>query len=698
MMNNHRLQIIRKAARIVLSVLLCLTLIPVGAFAEETGGVQADTASETEIIQDVETGTTAEEEATAETTSDNQETAENQSAGESGTTVDSDTSTESGTTDADTSQEAEQEEPVTPAPNTAKTLKMSGLSLKFKTKVLVDDPLDKHCSPSRTWIKGNKKSIKVSWSKVASSAPVDGFIILRKAGKAKVYTEIKKVGKTTYTFTDKKAKKKNTVYTYTVVGYKKEGSNIRISPCATWAQGVTTKSKLKNGYKATISKKSASLQVGGTVTLKLKYSKPKKIQNSKSFRWYSDNTSVAKVSKGKVTAVAPGTTTIRGRLASGSEYTCKVKVVGAFKPAKPVVELDYSTTESVAIMWGKAKHATSYDIYCSKDNADKYDLIANVKGTSYLHSGLEEKHLYSYIVQARNDNGSYTELSDRSDALEQNAVKTPRKTRVSGFPSKKSVKARSHCTFTIKVTAPDSRKATLQQYVSKKWVDKETVKLPAGIDTESVTVTLPDSWWKSGTTTWRMVFPKSEGATAYTTGNFKLTTTRYYQNPKKYVQIRNKISKHGYSYYTCPVLVNNMSTKSDHIEAMIKTAYKYLGDPYVVCQSRAPGKGVDCSGLVMQACYGAGVDLWPCNPHRHRSPAYEYESRNIAKMGKLKTVSYSNRKRGDLIFYANGSGTVIHVAIYLGNDKIIHSSFAGVHVSGMGYKYGHISKVKRIFN
>jgi cell wall-associated NlpC family hydrolase len=121
----------------------------------------------------------------------------------------------------------------------------------------------------------------------------------------------------------------------------------------------------------------------------------------------------------------------------------------------------------------------------------------------------------------------------------------------------------------------------------------------------------------------------------------------------------------------------------------------------VVCKSDKPGKGLDCSGLVMQACYGAGVDLWPSNPYRHKKPAYEYESRNIAKMKNLKTVSFSKRKRGDLIFFSNSVGTIIHVAIYLGNDKIIHSTSVGMRVivSGMGGgAYGRPCKVKRIFN
>ena len=57
-----------------------------------------------------------------------------------------------------------------------------------------------------------------------------------------------------------------------------------------------------------------------------------------------------------------------------------------------------------------------------------------------------------------------------------------------------------------------------------------------------------------------------------------------------------------------PLQVSIGSDRSDHIEAMIDRAYDYIGDPFVVCQSRAPGKGVDCSGIVMQACYAAGID------------------------------------------------------------------------------------------
>lgn len=187
------------------------------------------------------------------------------------------------------------------------------------------------------------------------------------------------------------------------------------------------------------------------------------------------------------------------------------------------------------------------------------------------------------------------------------------------------------------------------------------------------------------------------------TGSTEPIDERQYQNPPEYIQISDEISTHGYDYYTSPVLVSKHSTRADHVEAMIETAFKYRGDPFVNRESGEPGKGVDCSGLVMQACYGAGVDLWPSNPYRHKygEDKYEWESREIAEMDGLKTVPYDDRMRGDLIFYANDDDIVIHVAIYLGHNKIIHSSnsLGGVVITPVEYSdKAHICLVRRIFN
>lgn len=158
-------------------------------------------------------------------------------------------------------------------------------------------------------------------------------------------------------------------------------------------------------------------------------------------------------------------------------------------------------------------------------------------------------------------------------------------------------------------------------------------------------------------------FQKSKGMPQ--TGNVDLLT---------WIQMGfNQTQWEAWGAYVSPIKVDEDSTRSQHIEAMISRAYDYLGDDYVIGASGAPGLGIDCSGLVMQALYAAGLDLSPITPVSHAQPGHEYESRNMWNSSKFKHVSYSQRQRGDLIFYQNSAGTVIHVAIYLGNDRVIEA-------------------------
>lgn len=39
----------------------------------------------------------------------------------------------------------------------------------------------------------------------------------------------------------------------------------------------------------------------------------------------------------------------------------------------------------------------------------------------------------------------------------------------------------------------------------------------------------------------------------------------------------------------------------------------------------------------------------------------------------MKKVPYAESRRGNLIFYHNSRGTIIHIAIYLGNDQVIEA-------------------------
>ncbi len=146
--------------------------------------------------------------------------------------------------------------------------------------------------------------------------------------------------------------------------------------------------------------------------------------------------------------------------------------------------------------------------------------------------------------------------------------------------------------------------------------------------------------------------------------------------------------------YVSPVRTGTDEARSQHIEAMIARAYDYLGDPYVIGASGAPGLGIDCSGLAMQALYAAGLEMEDINPVTHAQPGHEYESRTMWNSSRLMKVAYSNRQRGDLIFYQNKNGTVIHVAIYLGNDQVIEAWPNAVKVAPI--KDGNRSNIKGV--
>ena len=129
-------------------------------------------------------------------------------------------------------------------------------------------------------------------------------------------------------------------------------------------------------------------------------------------------------------------------------------------------------------------------------------------------------------------------------------------------------------------------------------------------------------------------------------------------------------------YYISPMYAGNLNTAEERIEAMIRRAYDYknAGTTYKICKSQAPGQYADCSGLVMQCLYAAGFDPAPATPAHHARPENEFDSRTLYNYVKMRHVSYSEIKRGDLIFYRNEkSNTIIHVAIYLGDGKVIES-------------------------
>ena len=136
----------------------------------------------------------------------------------------------------------------------------------------------------------------------------------------------------------------------------------------------------------------------------------------------------------------------------------------------------------------------------------------------------------------------------------------------------------------------------------------------------------------------------------------------------------SKKSWTGIDSYVAPLKAFSWNNRQQHIEAMIKQAYKYMGNPYLVGSSSSPLFGTDCSGLAIQAMYAGGINPLPVSSIHHAYPGNEWNSRNLWAAKKLKRVAYNHRQRGDLIFYYQpGTHTIWHVAIYLGHNKVIES-------------------------
>jgi len=104
--------------------------------------------------------------------------------------------------------------------------------------------------------------------------------------------------------------------------------------------------------------------------------------------------------------------------------------------------------------------------------------------------------------------------------------------------------------------------------------------------------------------------------------------------------------------------------------AIASYGLKFVGNPYVYGGSSLTN-GTDCSGFTMSVFRKFGISL-------------PRTSRDQSKVGKK--ISVSNAKAGDLIFYASG-GRVNHVALCIGNGRVVHASNPSVGITTSNIYY-----------
>ena len=121
---------------------------------------------------------------------------------------------------------------------------------------------------------------------------------------------------------------------------------------------------------------------------------------------------------------------------------------------------------------------------------------------------------------------------------------------------------------------------------------------------------------------------------------------------------------------------------SDVRVELVEYAKQFVGNPYV-WGGTSLTNGADCSGFVMSVFKKFGVSL----SHSSRAQANEGTK-----------ISLSELKPGDLVFYANGSGTINHVAIYIGGGQVVHASSPKTGIKISQYNYRTPVKCVRVIN
>jgi len=116
-------------------------------------------------------------------------------------------------------------------------------------------------------------------------------------------------------------------------------------------------------------------------------------------------------------------------------------------------------------------------------------------------------------------------------------------------------------------------------------------------------------------------------------------------------------------------------------QEVVNYALKFVGNPYK-WGGESLTKGADCSGFVQTIYKDFGYSI-------------PRVSRDQAKSAGIK-VSESDLKPGDLIFYANNKDVVNHVAMYIGNGKIVHAANRRQGIIVSNYKYRKIHSIRRI--
>lgn len=101
------------------------------------------------------------------------------------------------------------------------------------------------------------------------------------------------------------------------------------------------------------------------------------------------------------------------------------------------------------------------------------------------------------------------------------------------------------------------------------------------------------------------------------------------------------------------------ASRTELADKIVATGLKYLGTPYYFGARSGDTRRFDCSSFTQYVYYLNGIQL-------------PRTSRQQAQVGNR--VSSSQLQKGDLVFFStNRNGRIDHVAIYIGNNQLLHA-------------------------
>ncbi|NBD23290.1 C40 family peptidase [Paenibacillus glycinis] len=114
------------------------------------------------------------------------------------------------------------------------------------------------------------------------------------------------------------------------------------------------------------------------------------------------------------------------------------------------------------------------------------------------------------------------------------------------------------------------------------------------------------------------------------------------------------------------------SAATEKSKELIDYGEKYIGTPYLYGAVPYMTNAFDCSSFTQYVFDNFDINL---------------PRTSLSQASKGTKVAKGNLSMGDLVFFKTNGYSISHVAIYAGDNKILHSANDGVEISDLGSSY-----------